>query len=191
MALQPCYECNKKISTKAIMCPQCGAPQNPASGLMDKAKGFLLKKKESFMIGIEEARKEKELQREKEEIIKLEDKLEWNSSSPAKRKIIIETQRKNYSSSSTELTTALTELTENILSRKNDYAYEMRTKENMTDEETRFYEILDFEDRLDFDFGGSISSLKDLETHNLKKYIKKKEQKRIKSSKNWENNQKG
>ena len=173
------------------MCPQCGAPQNPASGLMDKAKGFLLKKKESFMIGIEEARKEKELQREKEEIIKLEDKLEWNSSSPAKRKIIIETQRKNYSSSSTELTTALTELTENILSRKNDYAYEMRTKENMTDEETRFYEILDFEDRLDFDFGGSISSLKDLETHNLKKYIKKKEQKRIKSSKNWENNQKG
>ena len=39
-------------------------------------------------------------------------------------------------------------------------------------EENRFYEILDFEDRLDF--GGSISSLKDLETHNLKKYIKKR-----------------
>ena len=42
MALQSCYECNKKISTKALMCPQCGAPQNPISGLVDKAKdGFL------------------------------------------------------------------------------------------------------------------------------------------------------
>jgi predicted amidophosphoribosyltransferase len=39
MALQSCYECNKEISTKAIMCPQCGAPQNPVSGLLDKAKG--------------------------------------------------------------------------------------------------------------------------------------------------------
>ena len=42
MALQSCYECNKEISTKAIICPQCGAPQNPVSGLVDKAKdGFL------------------------------------------------------------------------------------------------------------------------------------------------------
>ncbi len=41
MALQYCYECNKEISTKAIICPQCGAPQNPASGLIDKAGGFL------------------------------------------------------------------------------------------------------------------------------------------------------
>ena len=57
MALQPCYECGKEISTKAIMCPQCGAPQNPASGLMDKAKGFLSKRKEE---------KEKERRREKE-----------------------------------------------------------------------------------------------------------------------------
>ena len=38
MALQSCYECNKKISSKAIICPQCGAPQNPVSGLVDKAK---------------------------------------------------------------------------------------------------------------------------------------------------------
>ena len=38
MALQSCYECNKEISTKAIICPQCGAPQNPVSGLVDKAK---------------------------------------------------------------------------------------------------------------------------------------------------------
>jgi hypothetical protein len=45
MALQSCYECNKEISTKAILCPQCGAPQNPVSGLADKVKekgGFLL-----------------------------------------------------------------------------------------------------------------------------------------------------
>jgi hypothetical protein len=41
MALQSCYECNKDISTKAIICPQCGAPQNPVSGLIDKAGGFL------------------------------------------------------------------------------------------------------------------------------------------------------
>ena len=38
MALQSCYECNKEISSKAIICPQCGAPQNPVSGLVDKAK---------------------------------------------------------------------------------------------------------------------------------------------------------
>ena len=37
MALRSCYECNKEISTKAIMCPQCGAPQNPVSDLIDKA----------------------------------------------------------------------------------------------------------------------------------------------------------
>ena len=27
MPLKSCYECNKEISTKAIACPQCGAPQ--------------------------------------------------------------------------------------------------------------------------------------------------------------------
>ena len=27
MALKSCYECNKGISTKAIVCYQCGAPQ--------------------------------------------------------------------------------------------------------------------------------------------------------------------
>ena len=42
MALQSCYECNKEISTKALMCPQCGAPQNPVSGLADKTKGFFV-----------------------------------------------------------------------------------------------------------------------------------------------------
>ena len=26
MGLQPCYECNKEISTKAIVCPKCGDP---------------------------------------------------------------------------------------------------------------------------------------------------------------------
>ena len=60
MALQSCYECNKEISTKAIMCPQCGAPQNPVSGMLDKAKGFISKNKKAFMSGIEEAKKEKE-----------------------------------------------------------------------------------------------------------------------------------
>ena len=60
MALQSCYEWNKEISTKAIMCPQCGAPQNPVSGMLDKAKGFFSKNKKAFMSGIEEAKKEKE-----------------------------------------------------------------------------------------------------------------------------------
>jgi len=27
MAFKSCYECNKEISTEAIVCPQCGAPQ--------------------------------------------------------------------------------------------------------------------------------------------------------------------
>ena len=59
MALRSCYECNKEISTKAIMCPQCGAPQNPVSDLMGKAKGFFSKSKEAFMSGIEKKRKKK------------------------------------------------------------------------------------------------------------------------------------
>ena len=42
MALQSCYECNKEISSKAIICPQCGAPQNPVSGLVDKAKKVIV-----------------------------------------------------------------------------------------------------------------------------------------------------
>lgn len=57
MALQSCYECGKEISSKALMCPQCGAPQNPVSGLMDISKGFLSKRKEE---------KEKERRREEE-----------------------------------------------------------------------------------------------------------------------------
>ena len=42
MALQSCYECNKEISTRAIICPQCGAPQNPASGSIDKFFEWLM-----------------------------------------------------------------------------------------------------------------------------------------------------
>ncbi len=43
----------------------------------------------------------------------------------------------------------------------------------MTDDETHFYEILDFEDRLDFDFDATSpdSSLKALEDHNRKKWL--------------------
>jgi hypothetical protein len=59
MALQSCYECGKEISSKAIMCPQCGAPQNPASGLVDKTKRFFAKLKE-------EKRKKRKLLEEKE-----------------------------------------------------------------------------------------------------------------------------
>jgi hypothetical protein len=55
MALQSCYECGKEISSKAIMCPQCGAPQNPVSGLIDKTKRFFAKWKEERKL-----RKEKE-----------------------------------------------------------------------------------------------------------------------------------
>jgi|TARA_B110000495_G_scaffold95170_1_gene82254 hypothetical protein len=39
------------------MCPQCGAPQYPVSGMLDKAKGFFSKNKKAFMSGIEEAKK--------------------------------------------------------------------------------------------------------------------------------------
>ena len=31
MSLDSCYECNKDISTKAIVCHQCGAPQKKSS----------------------------------------------------------------------------------------------------------------------------------------------------------------
>jgi hypothetical protein len=156
MALRSCYECNKEISTKALMCPQCGAPQNPVSGLMGKAKGFLSKSKEAFMSGIEKKRKEKEIEREKE-------KQEWVRASPAKRKIIIKLVRIRGDDDIMS-----TEYIEALLVASN-YSYELQTKKLMTDDETYFYEILDFEDRLDFDFGGSVSSLKDLEEHNERK----------------------
>ena len=67
MALKSCYECNKEISTKAVMCPQCGAPQNPVSGLMDKTKGFFSKKKKAFIKGVVEVRNRKEIERRIEE----------------------------------------------------------------------------------------------------------------------------
>ena len=78
MALRSCYECNKEISTKAIVCPQCGAPQNPVSGLMDKTKGFFSKKKEAFIKGVVKARNRKEIERRIEE--DLEKICESNSS---------------------------------------------------------------------------------------------------------------
>jgi hypothetical protein len=40
-----------------------------------------------------------------------------------------------------------------------------------TEEEERFYKILDFEDRLDFDATSPDSSLKALEEHNRKKWL--------------------
>ena len=48
MAIQSCYECNKEISSKAIFCPQCGAPQNPVSDLIEhpKVSGLIDKAKE-------------------------------------------------------------------------------------------------------------------------------------------------
>ncbi len=67
MAIQSCYECNKDISTKAIICPQCGAPQNPVSGLMDKAKGFLSKNLKKIEKELEMKRAEKEMERKIEE----------------------------------------------------------------------------------------------------------------------------
>ena len=68
MALQSCYECNKEISTKALMCPQCGAPQNPVSGLTDKVKeksGFFFKKVKNHL---EEARNRREIERKIEHL---------------------------------------------------------------------------------------------------------------------------
>jgi|APSaa5957512535_1039671.scaffolds.fasta_scaffold145192_2 hypothetical protein len=64
MALHSCYECNKEISTKAIMCPQCGAPQNPVSGLADKVKdGFLGKTFNKVKNNIREIARNKEIER--------------------------------------------------------------------------------------------------------------------------------
>ena len=58
MALQSCYECNKDISTNAILCPQCGAPQNPVSGLIDKAKKKIDEVKEGGVSGLIDKAKE-------------------------------------------------------------------------------------------------------------------------------------
>ena len=64
MALQSCYECNKEISSKAIICPQCGAPQNPVSGLVDKVKeGFLGKTFNKAKNNIKEFSRDKEIER--------------------------------------------------------------------------------------------------------------------------------
>jgi hypothetical protein len=64
MSLQSCYECGKEISSKAIMCPQCGAPQNPVSGLIDKTKRFFTKWKEEKQKEKEEKQKELKLLKE-------------------------------------------------------------------------------------------------------------------------------
>ena len=64
MALQSCYECNKEISTKAIMCPQCGAPQNPVSGLMDKAKEKIGKTFKKVKEEIKEIQEERDFNKE-------------------------------------------------------------------------------------------------------------------------------
>jgi len=64
MALKSCYECNKEISTKALMCPQCGAPQNPVSGLADKVKeGFLGKTFNKVKNSVREIARDKEIER--------------------------------------------------------------------------------------------------------------------------------
>jgi len=75
MALRSCYECNKEISTKAIMCPQCGAPQNPVSGLVDKAidkakegGGFLQNAFKKVKNHLESEREQKEIERKIEHL---------------------------------------------------------------------------------------------------------------------------
>lgn len=45
MAIVTCLECNKEISTSALVCPYCGAPANQALGISEKeksGKNFLL-----------------------------------------------------------------------------------------------------------------------------------------------------
>ena len=71
MALQSCYECNKEISTKAIMCPQCGAPQNPVSGLMDKAKEKIGKTFKKVKEEIKEIQEERDFNKEGGELEKM------------------------------------------------------------------------------------------------------------------------
>ena len=75
MALRSCYECNKEISTKAIMCPQCGAPQNPVSDLIDKAidkakegGGFLQNAFKKVKNHLESEREQKEIERKIEHL---------------------------------------------------------------------------------------------------------------------------
>ena len=70
MALKSCYECNKEISTKAIICPQCGSPQNPVSDLIDKAidkakegGGFLQNAFKKVKNHLESEREQKEIER--------------------------------------------------------------------------------------------------------------------------------
>ena len=106
MALKPCYECNKDISTKAIMCPQCGALQNPASdligkttkfvstntnsGLMGKIKRFVSTKTKMTMFVtkyvIKSFGKTKRARELAEELNRMESELEWNNASPARRR---------------------------------------------------------------------------------------------------------
>jgi hypothetical protein len=74
MALKSCYECNKNISSKAVMCSQCGVPQNPVSGLMDKVKDWPLGNtfknlKKSATKVIDRKIEEKEIERKIEEIL--------------------------------------------------------------------------------------------------------------------------
>ena len=53
MALKPCRECKKKVSTEAVTCPSCGVP-NPTQEVKKestfKASGLQLKKKKHIKI---------------------------------------------------------------------------------------------------------------------------------------------
>ena len=81
MALRSCYECNKEISTKAIMCPQCGAPQNPVSGLVDKTLNVFKKFKND--------------RDRKKEIERQEEKQSWLDATPEQRKMIKKRMRES------------------------------------------------------------------------------------------------
>ena len=104
MALRSCYECNKEISTKAIMCPQCGAPQNPVSDLIDKAidkakegGGFLQNAFKKVKNHLESEREQKEIER------KIEHLEEIISSHPNENLKTLLDEKGGYGSSATGL----------------------------------------------------------------------------------------
>ena len=159
MALRSCYECNKEISTKAIMCPQCGAPQNPVSGLVDKTLNVFKKFKND--------------RDRKKEIERQEEKQSWLDATPEQRKIIKKCMREEDAKSLLgdakdwlDGASLSEEMIQNLIN--------SGRHKNMTEEEKCFYKILEFEDINDFDICEYISDPKSQFGDNLELHEKQK-----------------
>ena len=74
MALKPCRECKKKVSTEAAACPSCGAPR-PTLSKIPKKKDIISELKADTIDQIKNVTQEKKVKLETHTEIKSESKI--------------------------------------------------------------------------------------------------------------------